>query len=171
MKLYVLGLWVRNPAFGLLQIGHKLEKWQRRHNFPTWHHRQFFLTLFPLSSLVTGPSFMSISSLFLELWQFSFISDWPEIQKRKYPRLSFAQNLGRGWVKDTKVGTNVSNKMLHMLQNARVTVFIIYELLRKNQQEKGDVNLTPSPFPPTQIKVQLLKLQGLKYNYWPKKAH
>ena len=36
---------------------------------------------FPLSSLVTGPSFMSMSSLVLELWQFSFIRDWPEIWK------------------------------------------------------------------------------------------
>ena len=32
-----------------------------------------FLTLFLFSSLVTGPNFMSISSLILELWQFPFI--------------------------------------------------------------------------------------------------
>ena len=41
----------------------------------------FDLFLFLLSSLVTGPSVMSISSLVLELWQFSFIRHWPEIQK------------------------------------------------------------------------------------------
>ena len=35
----------------------------------------FDVLLFLLSSLVTGPSFMSISSLILGLWQFSFISD------------------------------------------------------------------------------------------------
>ena len=39
--------------------------------------------LFLLSSLVTGLNFMSLSSLVLEFWQFSFIRDWPEI--RKYP--------------------------------------------------------------------------------------
>ena len=66
-------LCVWNPASRLLQSGHKLEKWQWRHNLPTCHHRQ--------SSLVTGPSVMSISSLVLELWQFSFIRHWPEIQK------------------------------------------------------------------------------------------
>ena len=33
---------VRNPASWLLQIGHKLEKWQWHHNFLTWRHRQFF---------------------------------------------------------------------------------------------------------------------------------
>ena len=35
----------------------------------------FDVILFLLSSLVNGPSFMSISSLVLELWQFSFIID------------------------------------------------------------------------------------------------
>ena len=53
----------------------------------------FDVVLFPLSILITGPSFMSISSLVLELWQFSFIEDWPEIGNRKYHRLSFAQYL------------------------------------------------------------------------------
>ena len=33
---------------------------------------------------------------------------------------------------DTKFGTGISNEML---QNARVTVFIVSELLRENQQE------------------------------------
>ena len=41
----------------------------------------FDVVLFLLWSLVNGPSFMLISSLVLELWQFSFIRDWPEIRK------------------------------------------------------------------------------------------
>ena len=44
-----------------------------------WHvviDNFFDPVLFLLSSLVTGPSFMTISSLVLELWQFSFIRDW-----------------------------------------------------------------------------------------------
>ena len=41
----------------------------------------FDVVLFLLSSLVIGPSFMSIWSLVLELWQFHFIRDWPEIWK------------------------------------------------------------------------------------------
>ena len=49
----------------------------------------FDVVLFLLSSLVTGPSFMSISSLVLELWQFSFIRDWPEIQKSEIPPSAF----------------------------------------------------------------------------------
>ena len=41
---------------------------------------------------------MLISSLVLELWQFSLIKDWPEIRISKFPSLSFAQicpNLAR----------------------------------------------------------------------------
>ena len=49
----------------------------------------FDVVLFLLSSLVTGPSFMSISSLVLELWQFSFIRDWPEILKSEIPTSNF----------------------------------------------------------------------------------
>ena len=40
-----------------------------------------------------------------------------------------------------------------MLQNARVTAFTVYELLRENQQEGG----LPT-FHPTQIRVKLLEL-------------
>ena len=85
-------LCVRNPASGLLQIGHKSEKWQWRHNWPTWRHLQFVffnVTLFLLSSLVTGLSFMAISSLVLELWEFSFIRDWPETRKLEIPSSEF----------------------------------------------------------------------------------
>ena len=37
-------------------------------------------------------------------------------------------------VRDTKFGTNVSNKMLLNAENARVTAFTICELLWENQQ-------------------------------------
>ena len=78
-------LCVQNPASGLIQIDQKSEKWQWRHDFPTWHQSQ--VVLFLLSSLVTG--FMSISSLVLELWQSSFIRDWPEIRKSEIPPCEF----------------------------------------------------------------------------------
>ena len=74
----------------LLQIGQKLEKWEWRHNFPTWcDHRFFWPFFFLLWSLVTGPSFMQILSLVLELWQFSFIRDRPEIRKSEISPSAF----------------------------------------------------------------------------------
>ena len=54
-----------------------------RHNLLPLRHRQYSVgvAVFLLSGLVTGPSLMSISLLVLELWQFSFMRDWREIQK------------------------------------------------------------------------------------------
>ena len=49
----------------------------------------FKFVLFLLSSLVIVPSFMSISPPVLELWQFSFIRDWPEILKSEIPTSNF----------------------------------------------------------------------------------
>ena len=105
----------------------------------------FDSVLFLLSSLVTGPGFMSNSWLVLELWQLSFIKDWPEIRKSEIPPSEF-RPISRDWV---KLGTpNLARMFLikcyWMLQNARITAIIVTELLRENQQ--GD-KITP----PTQI--------------------
>ena len=54
----------------------------------------FDSVLFLLSSLVTGPSFMSISSLDLELCQFFVIRDWPEIRKSEKPPSEFSRISG-----------------------------------------------------------------------------
>ena len=66
----------RNPASGFLQIDHKLKI-----VYMTSSSISFDIPVFLLSGLVTGPSFMSISSQVLEIWQFTFIRDWPEIRK------------------------------------------------------------------------------------------
>ena len=105
----------------------------------------FDSVLFLLSSLVTGPGFMSNSWLVLELWQLSFIKDWPEIRKSEIPPSEF-RPISRDWVK--LVTPNLARMFLikcyWMLQNVRITAIIVYELLRENQQ--GD-KITP----PTQI--------------------
>ena len=87
------------------------------------------VALFLLSSLVTGPSFMSISSLVLELWQFSFIRNWPEIRKSEIPTSEFFRISGdcdELWV------LNLARMSLieccWMLQNCRVTAFTVFEL-------------------------------------------
>ena len=54
----------------------------------------FDVLLFLFSHLFTGPSFMSISSLVLELWQFPFIRDWPEILKSEIPPWELCQISG-----------------------------------------------------------------------------
>ena len=146
-KLY--RLCIRNPASGLIQISYKPETWQWRHNLLAWHHGQFFRRrFFLLSSLVTGPNFMSISSLVLELWQFSFIRYGTEIRKSEITQSVFCPISG-DW---GKLGipnlTQMSlMKCYWMLPNVRVTAFTVSELLRDNQKGAG-VKLPFFPPPP-----------------------
>ena len=74
----------------------------------------FDVVLFLLLSLVTGPNFMSISSLVLKLWQISFI--YKGLNKNTEignTPVWILPNIWRlGWVKNTKLGTNASNTML-----------------------------------------------------------
>ena len=94
----------------------------------------FDVVLFLLSSLVTGPSFMSISSLVLELWQFSFLRDWPEIWKLEIPPSEFfpiSEDWGKLWIPNLARMSVI--ECYWMLQNCRVTAFTVFELLRENQ--------------------------------------
>ena len=107
----------------------------------------FDVVLFLLSSLVTGPSFMSISSLVLKLWQFSFIRDWPEIRKSEIPPSEFCPisgDWGKLWIPNLARMSPI--KYYWMLQNSRVTALTVFELLRENQL--AGVKLPPSLSPP-----------------------
>ena len=118
---------VRNSATGLLRISHKLEKRQWLYNLPTWPHRPIFfdvVVLF-LSRLITGPSFMSVSLLIQELWQFSFIRDWPEIRKYQIALSEFCPIFGEwGELGVPNLAQIVLMKCFWMPQNARDTVFL-----------------------------------------------
>ena len=106
----------------------------------------FDVVLFLLSSLVTGSSFMSISSLVLELWQFSFIRDWPEIKKSEIPPPEFCPISG-DW-DELWIPNLVRMSLIECywtLQNSRVTAFTVFELLRENQLGG---KITPPPIPP-----------------------
>ena len=107
----------------------------------------FEVVLSLLSSLVTGPRFMSISSLVLELWQFSFVRDWPEIRKLEIPPVWVLLNLWRlGRAMDTKIGTNVSNRML--LHVAKFQSYSFYRFWVIKGKPTGGVKLPPPPLPP-----------------------
>ena len=118
----------------------------------------FDVFLFLLLIVVTSESFMSLSSLVLELWQFLFIRDWREIRKSKIPPSEFCPMSGDC----SKYGiSNLAQtspiKCYWMLQNTRVTTFTVAELLRENQQE-GEGG-RGGKITPTQISVKLRKLQ------------
>ena len=106
----------------------------------------FDVVLFLLSSLVTGPSFMSILSLVLELWQFSFIRDWPETRKSEIPTSEFfpiSGDWGELWISHLARMSLI--ECYWMLQNSRVTAFTVFELLRENQLGGGGNNPTSPP--------------------------
>ena len=141
-------LCVRNSASVLLQIVHKLEKWQWRHNFPTWRHSHFwrsFVSLVKCSylskfhfNIITGSGFMTI---------FSFLQ-WAQNPEIRNTPVWFLPNIWRlRRVRVSDLARMSLKKSYWTLQNARVTVFTISELLRENQQ---GVKL---PIP-TQIKVK-----------------
>ena len=109
--------------------------------------------MFLLSSLVAGQSFMSMASLVLELWQFSFITDWPEIQKLEIPLSEFyliSGDWGKIWIPN--LAEIYLMKCYWMLQNARVAAFAISELFRENQQGG---KITPS-LPQIRVKLKII---------------
>ena len=99
----------------------------------------FDLALFLLWSLVTAPSFVSISSLVLKLSQFSFIRDWPEIRKSEIPPSEFWPNLETRELDIPNLARMSLMKCYWMLKNVRVTAFTVSEFLRENQQERVGV--------------------------------
>ena len=106
----------------------------------------FDVVLFLLSSLVTGPSFMSISSLVLELWQFSFIRDWPEIRKSEIPPSEFCSisgDWGKVWVQNLARMSLI--EFYWMLQNSRVTAFFRFWVIK--EKPTGGVKSPPPPHP------------------------
>ena len=93
--------------------------------------------LFLLSSLVSCLSFMSISSLVLVLWLYSLIRDWPETQKAEILPSEFCPTSGDwGELGIPNLARMSLIKCYWMLQNVKITAFIVYEL-RENQQGEG----------------------------------
>ena len=106
----------------------------------------FYLLIYFLSSLVTGPSFMSLSSLVLESWKSSFMRDWPEIGNQKHPCLVLPDIWRLDWVRDTKFVTNVTNEML--LSAAKCQGYILYRFWGIKGKATGGKII------PTQIRVK-----------------
>ena len=104
----------------------------------------FDVFVFHLSNLVTGPSFMSIWWLLLELWQFSFIKYWPEIRKSEIPSSEFCL-ISSDWCKSgiANLGRMSLIKCYWMLQNASATTFTVSKVWRENQQGEGVGKITP----------------------------
>ena len=111
---------------------------------PTWRHCQFFVTLF--FSLVNFSYWAKFhvniitGSGIITIYFYKELTRNPEIRNTPVWLLSNIWRLGRVW--NTKFGMDLSLiKFYLMLQNARVTAFIVSELLREKQQ--GGLKLPP----------------------------
>ena len=108
----------------------------------------FFDVVLCFLSSLDGASFKSISSLVLELRQFTFIRDGQKIQKSKKKKILVLPNIWRlEQVRDTKFGTDIFNEMLLNAAKCQGSTFTVSEVLRENQQGREGVKLPP--FPPT----------------------
>ena len=143
IKFYRPSLW--NSVSGLLQVDHKSKKWQWRHNFPTWNHRQFEFFLCCRVSLVKFSYWSKIhvniitGSRVMTIFLYKGLTRNPETGNIPFwdtlgiPNLAWMSLMKCYWI----------------LQNARVAALTVFELLRENQQ--WWVILSP---PPTQIRVK-----------------
>ena len=107
----------------------------------------FDAVLFLLSSLVTGPSFRSISSLFLKIWQSYFIRDWPEIRKSEIPLSGFFSISGDGGkLRIPNLARMSLIEYYWMQQHARVCRFCCFWVIKgKTSGEWGVGKITPTP--------------------------
>ena len=104
------------------------------------------VVLFLLSNLVTGPSFMSISSLVLKLWQFcKGLTRNSEIRNTPIWVLPNTRRLEQ--VMDTKFCTNVSNRISLNAANFQGYSFYRFWVI-KGKPTRGDVKFPPPPFLP-----------------------
>ena len=112
----------------------------------------FDVALFHLSSLVTGPSIMSISLVVMELRQFSFIRDWAEILKSEIPLSKFCPISGH-WSKSGMPSLTQRSliKFYWMLQNARVNSFYSFWVINGKQTGSKITHFL------TQSRVKLLR--------------
>ena len=107
----------------------------------------FDVVLFLSSSLGTGRSFMSISSLVPELRQFFFTRDWPEIRKSEIPPSEFcliSADWSELWVPHLAGMSLIECYWLP--QNSRVIAFTVLDLLREIQLGGGKITPLPHPF-------------------------
>ena len=111
--------------------------------------------LFLLSTLVTGPSFMSVSSLVLELWHFSVIRVDQKSRNRNAPVWTLPNIWRMRRVRDTIFGTNVCNKMLLNAAKCQVYSFYRFWVIKRKPTRGGEGAVIPSPLPRLGLRKQL----------------
>ena len=124
-----------------------------------WHDvivNFFDVVLFLLSSLVTCPSFMSISLLVLELWTFSFIRDWPEIWLSEIPSEFCPISGDWGDLRISNLTRMFLIKYIWMLRNASVIAFTVSWVIKGKPKWGGVQSLEPSSIRKEMVDINIL---------------
>ena len=113
----------------------------------------FDVVLFVLSGLVTGPSFMSISSLVLELWQFYFIGIDQKSENRNTSTWVLSNIWRLGLVRVPNLVRMSIIKFYWMLQNASCSFCRFWVIKGKpivcvSGSRGGEGEFTPPPLHP-----------------------
>ena len=121
----------------------------------------FDVVLFVLSGLVTGPSFMSISSLVLELWQFYFIGIDQKSENRNTSTWVLSNIWRLGLVRVPNLVRMSIIKFYWMLQNASCSFCRFWVIKGKpivcvSGSRGGRGNLPPPPPPRFRLKRVIL---------------
>ena len=103
----------------------------------------FKISIFLLPSLSVGTSFTSISWLLLELWQISFIKDWPEIMKPEIPLSEFCEISGEWGV--LGIPYLVQMSLIKLLNAAKCQSYSFYCFWVINGKPAVGVKLFPPP--------------------------
>ena len=150
-----LGLWIA-PNWP------KIQKMTMTSQFSDMRSTSNFcdVVLFFLAGLVTGPSFMSILSPVLKLWQFSYIRGWLEIGNTPY---WFLINIWRlGQVMNTESVTNVCNRMLLSVTKFQGYSFYRFWVIKIKPTVEGKIN----PSTPPRLRVNFRVSWGVLRNTW-----
>ena len=132
--------------------------------FLTGSHREIFFDFFWL--VFTDPSFMSLSSLVLKLWQFLFIRDSPEIRNSLKIPSEFCPVSGDwGEWRTPNLARTSLIKFYWILQNPRVTTLTVSELLRENQQG-GKITSHPPRLGLRNIQRTMSMLLDTRFRIW-----
>ena len=157
-------LFVRNPASELLQIGQNSEKWQWRHNLPTWRQRHIFwrcfVSLIKFSYWSKFHVNISTGSRIMTIFFHKRLTRNLEIGNTTVWVLPNIWRLG--WVMGTKFGTNVPNRM--SLNAAKFQGYNFDRSWVIKGKPTGRVKLPPPPTT-TQIRVNVASfLTNVIYN-------
>ena len=108
-----------------------------------------FSDITSFSCFVTGPRFMSMSLLVLQLWQFSFMKDWPEIQKPEKTSSEFRPTSG-------------DRDELGIPNFAQISLMKVKECCKMREPQLlpflsyiREINMVGVKLPPTQIRVKI----------------